>query len=240
MKHCIVVFSPTRSTRFWLNCWLAVVLVFGAFVLTNAYAQVMSFPIPACVPRAPLTTLPVPVAPNGLPDRMGGICPGLIEVNAAGAAAAFACPLAGGSPILYLYAVRWASITPAMLTDFAQLGLPGDNAERIKLLQAHYQDTNVWDMCDVWGPARERINALMPTTPTPPPISAPLSWVVAKYSLQSTRPAYRVVSGARSTTSTSRAAVGATCDCAAPIQEGITTWCPFTGSGGAVSVCVKP
>lgn len=73
--------------------------------------------------------------------------------------------------------------------------------------------------------------------PTPPPTR---QWTVAKYSLQTTRPAYPVLNGVRGTTSTSRAPVGATCDCTAPLREGLTTYCPFTGSGTSVAICTQP
>ena len=79
------------------------------------------------------------------------------------------------------------------------------------------------------------------TTPTPTPTPTPTRlWTVAKYSLQTTRPAYPVTNGVRGTISTSRATVGAACDCAAPIREGLTTYCPFAGSGAAVSMCTAP
>lgn len=74
-----------------------------------------------------------------------------------------------------------------------------------------------------------------------PPVQLPPSqWAVAKFSTLSTRPAYPVSNGVRSATSTARATVGATCDCTAPIVEGLTTYCPYQGSSGLVTVCTKP
>ena len=214
---------------------VALVLLAALMVATTAQAQI-ALPLLPCMdivtPR-PVTTA---LRPAGLPPQYGGTCSlPIIESNATGAAAAYWCATPPpASPALYLYAVRWSAVTVPMLADFALLGLPGDNAERIRAMRAKYQTENVWDMCDVWEPMRERINAAMPAPAPARP------WTVAKYSLQTTRPAYPVLNGVRGTTSTSRAPVGATCDCTAPLREGLTTYCPFTGSGTSVAICTQP
>lgn len=209
-----------------------------------ADAQSIIVPLPACVDRPLLGTMPVPVAPSGIPepfrlsvsppDPAIPVCSTVIEVNEIGGAAAVWCVAPSKAPELSLYAVRWAAVTPGMVSDFAQLGLPGNSRERIRAMQAKYQTANVLDMCDVWGPARDRINAAMPAA-----LPRPL-WTVAKFSVQTTRPSYALTAGARGLASTGRAPVGAACDCSAPIVEGVVTYCPFAGSAGAVTVCSKP
>jgi hypothetical protein len=88
-------------------------------------------------------------------------------------------------------------------------------------------------MCDVWGPARERINAAMPAT-----LAAP-TWFVAKNGIYPDRPAYPVIAGKRSYSSTSRVKVGTPCDCAvAPITEGTLKFCQVAPA--LVAVCTQP
>ena len=217
--------------------FVAVVMVlFAALMFATAVQAQIALPLQPCMDIVTPRPLTAALRPAGLPPQYGGTCSApIIESNATGAAAAYWCAASPPSPpALYLYAVRWNAMTVPMLADFALLGLPGDNAERIRAMRAKYQTENVWDMCDVWEPMRGRINAAMPA-----PVAAPL-WTVSKYSMQTTRPAYTVTNGVRGTTSTSRATVGAACDCAAPIREGLTTYCPFAGSGAAVSMCTAP
>ena len=221
-----------------------------------ADAQNFTAPLPACADRPPLATLPVPVAPSGIPEPLRlslapadstiPVCKTVIEVNAVGGAAAFWCGAAGKAPELSLYAVRWSVVTPDMVTDFMQLGLPGNSRERIRAMQAKYQTTNVWDMCDVWGPARDRINAAMPMPmpmPTPPPAPLPGAWKVAPFgTVATTRPAFSVTNGKRDYGGAGRATVGAACDCSAPIIEGPDTYCMFAGAvvPTSVTACSKP
>lgn len=214
-----------------------------ALVSLGVAAQV-TLPLPACADRPPLP-LQTPAKPIGLPVPLPPLpasptAPGqpidcgapMLEANAIGGAAAFMCKSAAG-PVLYLYAVRWSALTPAMVADFAALALPGDNAERIRAMQATYQTSNVYDMCDVWGPMRDRINAAIP---------APPQFVVAPNGTTLTRPAFAVANGARSYGSTSSATVGAPCDCALSLKEGQITFCrvnPITEATPLVSSCVN-
>lgn len=79
-----------------------------------------------------------------------------------------------------------------------------------------------------------------------PPKPTPAVWVVGKTNYP-TRPTYPVVAGVRSTVSDGRATVGATCDCAKPIVEGKTTYCPVAlglaatpaPNAKSVTVCTK-
>lgn len=147
-------------------------MIRAAFVLLaiaaawSAPRAQMTSPLPECVtatqPPAP-RALPTPAKPIGLPEQFGGSCTTVLEVNRIGGAAAFWCKQrAVKPPLLYLYAVEWNAVTPALLADFSHLGTPGDNRQRIADMQAKYQTRHVLDMCDVWGPARERINAARP------------------------------------------------------------------------------
>lgn len=88
----------------------------------------------------------------------------IVESNDAGAAAAWWCKATSKAkgPTLYLYAVRWESLTTAMLADAALVGLSGAKAAGIQAHLLKYQTSNIRDMCDVWGPARERILAAKP------------------------------------------------------------------------------
>lgn len=132
----------------------------------------------------------------------------------------------GGEPIHHFYAATRGAVEQVLNADgavaasvaFGKLFLSASITEPV--------------LVEVYAPDQARIDA---GRPRPPP-----AWTVAKYSLQTTRPAYPVVNGVRSSTSTGRAAIGAACDCAAPLREGLTTYCPFTGSAGSVAVCAKP
>lgn len=217
---------------------IAALLALLALLSTAAQAQ-LAVPLQPCAADRPDLPVPAAVRPAGLPQQLGGQCTlGVFEANANGAAVAYWCAHPAPTPAtLYLYAVRWSAITPAMLADYAQLGLPGDNAERIRAMQARYQTANIADMCDVWGPAIDRINASMPAT-----MALPV-WVVAPNPLSTTTPptraSFAVVNGMRSYSSTGMVTVGAACDCTAiSLTEGRTTFCSVAPS--RVSVCTKP
>ena len=147
---------------FWWALLAALVLL---CTWPPAQAQ-LTAPLPVCVEvdvLKPPRAVPLPVKPIGLPVQLKGSCTTVLEANTEGAAAAFWCKQTAPKPsILYLYAVEWSAITPAMVTDYATLGLPGDNRARIQSMQVKYQTKNVLDMCNVWGPARDRINAARP------------------------------------------------------------------------------
>ncbi|MGK2898358.1 MAG: hypothetical protein ACSLE9_06695 [Burkholderiaceae bacterium] len=212
------------------------ILTFFLVLLFSLVANAqIALPLKACITDRPDWAIPAAAKPQGLPQQLGGTCgTAIVEANATGAAAAFWCRNPAPQPAtLYLYAVRWSAITAPMLLVYAQQGLPGVNAERIRAMQAKYQTANVWDMCDVWEPAIARINASMPA-PTPVP-----AWTVAKNGTLTTRPAfaYNANSGKRSYSSTSKATVGAACDMSVTLVEGATTY--GLSSPGFVAVCTK-
>lgn len=211
------------------------ILLLALLLPLAAHAQ-MTWPLPACVERAALPK-PAPFTPGGFPVQWSGACTTGVEVNAVGAAAVMFCPQpAVGGYQISMYAVRWSAVTSAMVADFAALPMAADKPAAIRAMQQRHATAHVWDMCDVWGPARERWNtafAALPRVPAP-------SWFVAPFSVQTTRPAFLVVDGKRTNTSAGRANVGAACDCAAPIVEGSITFCRFAGGAeSAVAVCQR-
>jgi hypothetical protein len=64
---------------------------------------------------------------------------------------------------LYLYAVRWDAVTSGLVTDLVLGALASAQTTAIQAAHAKHQTRNVRDMCEVWGPARERILAAKPT-----------------------------------------------------------------------------
>lgn len=64
-------------------------------------------------------------------------------------------------------------------------------------------------------------------------------WKVAKNGTSTTRPAYPILNGVRSTTSTARATVGATCDCSVRSVEGKSTYCAWEPTKTTVALCTR-
>jgi hypothetical protein len=62
-------------------------------------------------------------------------------------------------------------------------------------------------------------------------------WTVASNRTLTTRPAYPLVNGVRSTTSTARALVAATCDCSVRAVEGTATYCAHDSGRVTVALC---
>ena len=216
---------------------LVVALVFTMLMFATAAQAQISVPLLPCTAIVTPRALDLPVRPAGVPDALKLqdpsvlSCKTIVEVNTVGGAAAMWC-----GTKLYLYAVRWTSVNQQMMADFMDLAMPGDTPEKMRAMQAKYQDTNVWDMCDVWGPARDRINAAMP---------APVTWVVAKFSVQPTRPGFFLSATGTLTPAPLRATVGSACDCAdKSLDAGGAHYCTFVDSehsnvGSAVTVCSK-
>ena len=203
-----------------------------ALLSIAAQAQ-LALPLQPCTADRPDLAVPAAVRPAGLPQQLGGQCTlGVIEANANGAAAAYWCAHPAPAPAtLYLYAVRWSAITPAMLADYAQLGLPGDNAERIRAMQAKYQTANVADMCDVWGPAIARINAAMPA-PIAGVWTTPAAGTFTLYTAAGGR-LTGIVAGRQATP-------GAACDCTTPVLSGSSTYCALANAAATeVTLCRK-
>lgn len=149
-----------------------------------AMAFELTQPLPPCVDRAEALPAPVAARPIGLPPVLDGRCRWVLpEVNAVGAAAAWWCERENKPPLLIPYAVEWAAVTPEMRDDFVALMWPGDRAARMQAMQAKYGTKHFLDMCNVWGPMRERINAARPADPVP------ATWVVAPVSTGQ-RPSY--------------------------------------------------
>jgi hypothetical protein len=166
----------------------------------------------------------------------GGSCDiATIEVNTIGGAVAYWCrrpaPL---PPLLYLYAVRWDAVTTPMMIDWMKLGLPGDDPERIVAMQTKFQTANVMDMCDVWGPARERINAAMPPTLTVPTTvyRTPAAGTFTLYTVSAGKLS-GIVSGRKAT-------ANALCNCnAAKVVSGTSTYCALDAGPAAEATLCK-
>jgi hypothetical protein len=213
--------------------FLAVVLlaICGAYAL----AQPVTAPLEPCITDRPDLPLPMVTKPLGTPLQMQGQCgPAIVEANAIGAAAAWWCPRpAPLPPVLVPYAVRWSDLTPAMLADYALLGLPGDNAARMAAMQAKYQTSHFLDMCDVWGPARERINAAMPPTLTVPTTvyRTPAAGTFTLYTVSAGKLS-GIVSGRKAT-------ANALCNCnAAKVVSGTSTYCTLdAGPATEATLC---
>ncbi len=159
-----------------------------AACLTLGAAAAMAFeitqPLPPCVDRGAPLPAPVAVRPIGLPPVLDGRCHWVLpEVNAVGAAAAWWCERENKPPLLIPYAVEWAAVTPEMRDDFVALMWPGDRAARMQAMQTKYGTKHFLDMCNVWGPMRERINAARPADPVP------VTWTVLPVST-GVRPSY--------------------------------------------------
>lgn len=191
--------------------------------------------IPACTSASQFPLPTTSVKPIGAPDLVRGTCKSAVETNAVGGAVAFWCQLTPqDQPKWYLYAVRWSAITGPMRDDFMGVLSSADPASAIQAMTAKYQNTSVLNMCDVWEPVRDRFNAMKPVVQAAP------AWVVARYSGLSTRPAFPVVAGVRSLTSTSRAFTGSVCDPSITIVEGASTYMTFSGAKGSVTLCSHP
>lgn len=117
-----------------------------------------------CSVAGPLYPVPTTAAkPQCLPAPKGAGTAPIVESNIAGAAAAWWCKQPGGKPpVLYLYAVRWEAITPALVTDLVLGALAGARTGAIQTATLKHQTTDIRDMCDVWGPAVPRIAAAKP------------------------------------------------------------------------------
>lgn len=228
--------------------WIAVAATLALSALP-VHGQPVTFPLAPCVDRPTALTVPAPGTPPGKPAQWGGQCSTHLHTSTVGAAALMLCPRpGGGTPLVGLYAVRWSALTPAMAGEFA--ALPFQPAASAVEFQRKYATQHVLDMCDVWGPARERWNAAYAAATTP--VQPAPQWLVAIFGVQDTRPAFTVVAGKRGPQATTRAPVTTgqapnkqrvPCDCSAPVVEGATTYCPWrTDAGpvaGFVTVCVR-
>lgn len=226
---------------------VALLLVVGV-----AHAQVMvagGGPVTPCgTPVPPHTTwldidaLPFTCAPDNLATTFVRFTAGK------GAVAWWACTKADGKIGKNIAAVtieRFGSSTLGLDIGNALMGPPDQILSRLNALLDKNRDT-AWSapvLAAVWCPYEVELvtflNGAPPAAPPPPPIPA-VKWVVAKYSVQVSRPAFTVVGGAIGPQSTTRAPVGIPCDSSGPaIAVGTTTYYPWAGSGGLVAVCVK-
>jgi len=73
---------------------------------------------------------------------------------------------------LYLFAAEWDKITMPMVLDFSAMILMSDKTTRITDMHKKYQSLNIRDMCDIWNPLVDRLNAIYPA-----PLPALKQWV---------------------------------------------------------------
>lgn len=112
----------------------------------------------------PLYPVPTTAAkPVCLPAPAGAGTAPVLETNGVGMAGAWWCK-GSKAPVLYLYAVRWEALTTAMLTDAALVALSSSKTSAIQAHALKYQTSDIRDMCDVWGPAVDRIRASRPAS----------------------------------------------------------------------------
>lgn len=105
------------------------------------------------------TTAPKPIC---LPAPAGAGTALIVEVNDFGTSAGWWCKRSGKDPALYLYAVRWEAVTPALVMDLALGALSSSKTTAIQSVQAKHQTDDIRDMCDVWGPMAPRLLAVRP------------------------------------------------------------------------------
>lgn len=142
-------------------------LISALLLLCSGLAGAQTWLTAPCIVSAePLYPVPTTAAkPMCLPAPAGAGTALVIESNDAGVAGAWWCKGASGKPpTLYLYAARWDSMSTTMLADAAVVALSSAKTSAIQAHLAKYQTADIRDMCDVWGPAAERIRALKPTS----------------------------------------------------------------------------
>jgi len=110
----------------------------------------------------------------GLPKQLGGNCTeAVLTADGVGGAAAYWC--AQPEPELArlrLFAVKWDNVTAPMVLDFTSLFLMSEKSARIVEIHKKYQTFHIMDMCDIWHPLVDRLNAIYPA-----PLPALNEWV---------------------------------------------------------------
>lgn len=113
------------------------------------------YPVPTTAPKP--VCLPAPQGAGSLP---------VVETNGVGVAVAWWCK--GSSlakpPLLYLYAVRWDYVSTGLVTDLLLGALSSSKTSAIQTTLKKHQNSDIRDMCDVWGPAVERIRTSRPAS----------------------------------------------------------------------------
>lgn len=142
---------------------LAIILA-AALYATAPHAQTRDWRWDCLDLGAPFYPAPTTAAkPVCLPSPAGAGTAPIVEINESGMAGAWWCKGSSGkAPTLYLYAVRWDALTVEMLADATLVALSTAKTTAIQGHLAKYQTRDIVDMCEVWGPARERILAAKP------------------------------------------------------------------------------
>lgn len=149
-----------------------------------------------------------------------------VTVDPPGAWAGWWCPSGPYTPwTRQVAAVRFDLLGKAAAASAGAAIVAKDHAALVAL-----RDRPVWgaDLGPVLDQGWDDITAARPPGPV---------WIVAPNGVSTTRPAYPITNGVRSTASTGRATVGATCDCAVRSVEGSSSYCATNTERTLVALC---
>ena len=187
-------------------------------------------------PRVPPLALPAPRLPPGLPKQLKGtVCTeALVTADMKGAAVGWWCPriTPENAQIAGPYAVKWDAITLPMLVDFGMLLMPGvDTGAKLLEMQTKYQTLNILDMCDVWHPLVDRLNAIYP-----PPLPLPQQgWKANGTTI------FKYASGRLTVPTSRKATLGAACDGVTVVTAGAYTYQGLVGGPlDEKTACTRP
>ena len=130
-------------------------------------------------------------------------------------------------------------VNPLLAVDLSVALASADRLGAINSVLAKYNTLSVDapEALQVWCPHWDEMQRSRPANP---------AYVVAKNGTSTTRPAFAYTpatastAASRSTKSTARATVGATCDCKVRLLEGTTLYCATNVERTLVAVCNKP
>lgn len=126
--------------------------------------------------RDPPLTLPPPIETTGLglPKQLLGNCTeAILTADGKGGAVGYWCAQVDPEKArLRLFAVQWSMVTLPMILDFSSLLILPNKEQRIADMHRKYQSLNIRDMCDIWNPLVDRLNAIYPA-----PLPALKQWV---------------------------------------------------------------
>jgi len=187
-------------------------------------------------PRVPPLALPPPLnsAGLGLPKQLGGVCTeAIVTADGKGGAVGYWCPQVEPEKArLRLFAVQWDKVTLPMVLDFSQLLLLADKEAKIADIHRKYQSLHIQDMCDIWHPLVDRLNAVYPPPiPLPPPVG---TWKATGGTI------FLYANGKLTGVTARKAPVGAACDGVTKATVGPTVYQSLAGGPATeVTGCTK-
>ncbi len=223
----------------WLAALLALACAQAAAQGTNpcgtvpqavAWAEAPAFKPLACLPDTAAST---PYA------RALRVTPGK------GYLAWWSCLAPDGTTAKHAVAIPGETAIPSMVAAALLLPDPAEALASLNRLYVMFNDISWFDprLTAVWCPHEREVGAFLAVPAPPPPVPG---WAVAKNGTSATRGFYPVVNGVRAATPIGQVAVGAACDCSAPILEsspwvGSLSYCPAAGMPSqTVTLCTKP